>query len=260
MKRFSPQKFGTTLCSAQIMRASSVVMNGFLLTCRRTEDPELSLRISGEAPCSSASFGTRYKSPDPCSTYAPGSGISCQETSISRFLCCGSIDTFAVCVAMRVSFLTCLVKERTPTPECPSNPGSQPGFQYRCSLLRFKAKHGVAGLGMVLLELRAREKTSGHRGADARLQVTRVQGHRGHAESDRRLRHACREGRRRHAAFADRAHGGGGPAQPRAHPAHGRPGRGLVRAGRHRRGYVDLRRVAGVGTRSGVLLCAHHSG
>jgi len=50
MDRFSPQKFGTTLCSAQIMRASSVVINGFLLTCRRTEAPELSLRISGEAP------------------------------------------------------------------------------------------------------------------------------------------------------------------------------------------------------------------
>ena len=61
-----------------------------------------------------------------------------------------------------------------------------------------------------------------------------LEGHGRHAEPDRRLRDARREGRRRHAALADRPHGGRRAAQPRAHPAHGRPGRRLVRAGRHR--------------------------
>src|SRR3989442_13993950 len=82
------------LCSQQIMRASNVVMNGLLLTCIRLEAPELSLRVSGEAPCSSASFGTRYKSPEPNSTYAPGPGMSCHDTSGSRDLCCGSGEAF----------------------------------------------------------------------------------------------------------------------------------------------------------------------
>src|SRR2546428_5333992 len=88
------------LCSQQIMRASNVVMNGFLLTCIRLEAPELSLRISGEEPCISASFGTRYRSPEPNSTYAPGSGISCHDTSNSRDLCCGSAETTLASVPM----------------------------------------------------------------------------------------------------------------------------------------------------------------
>ena len=46
-----------------------------------------------------------------------------------------------------------------------------------------------------------------------------------------RLRHARRQGRPRHHAGADRADGGGGAAQPRADPAAGRSGVGLVRAG-----------------------------
>src|SRR5438445_11216130 len=91
------------LCSQQIMRASNVVMNGLLLTCIRLEAPELSLRISGEAPCSSASFGTRYKSPEPNSTYAPGPGMSCHDTSGSRDLFCGSVETFLASVPMIVS-------------------------------------------------------------------------------------------------------------------------------------------------------------
>src|SRR2546428_202019 len=88
------------LCSQQIMRASNVVMNGLLLTCIRLEAPELSLRISGEAPCSSASFGTRYRSPEPNSTYAPGPGMSCHDTSGNRDLCCGSVETFLASVPM----------------------------------------------------------------------------------------------------------------------------------------------------------------
>ena len=61
-----------------------------------------------------------------------------------------------------------------------------------------------------------------------------AQGHRRHAQPDRRLRHARREGRPRHDAGADRADGGGGAALARADPAAGRPGVRLVRAGRDR--------------------------
>ena len=46
----------------------------------------------------------------------------------------------------------------------------------------------------------------------------------------RLFRHARRQDRPRHAALADRADGGGRPAQPRADPAPCRPGRRLVRA------------------------------
>ena len=81
-----------------------------------------------------------------------------------------------------------------------------------------------------------RRRIDGDRRADAGGQGAGLQGHRGHAEPDRRLRHARREGRRRHPALADRPHGRGGPAQPRADPAHGRPGGRLVRAGGDRRG------------------------
>ena len=84
-----------------------------------------------------------------------------------------------------------------------------------------------------------------------------LQGHGGHAEPDGRLRDARREGRRRHPALADRPHGGRGAAQPRADPAHGRPGGRLVRAGRHPRGGADLRRLAGLGSVAGLQLRAH---
>ena len=50
-------------------------------------------------------------------------------------------------------------------------------------------------------------------------------------QQDRLLRHAGREGGRRHPAVADRADGRPGPAQPRADPADGRQGVGLVRSG-----------------------------
>ena len=51
-----------------------------------------------------------------------------------------------------------------------------------------------------------------------------------HHEPVRQLRHARRQGRPRDHAGADRADGGRGAEEPRAHPAPGRPGVGLVRA------------------------------
>ena len=55
----SDQKLGATLCSQHSIRACNVVMNGFLLSCMNVDAPELSLRISGEDPSSSASLGMR---------------------------------------------------------------------------------------------------------------------------------------------------------------------------------------------------------
>ena len=55
-----------------------------------------------------------------------------------------------------------------------------------------------------------------------------------HGEHDRQLRHARRQGRPRHPAGADRADGRGRATLARADPASRRPGRRLVRAGRHR--------------------------
>lgn len=40
-----PHKLGSILCSHAIRRASSVVTNGFLLTCTNREAPRLSFRI-----------------------------------------------------------------------------------------------------------------------------------------------------------------------------------------------------------------------
>ena len=68
------------------------------------------------------------------------------------------------------------------------------------------------------------------------------------------LRHARREGRARHDAGADRADGGRGAAQPRADPAAGRPGLGLVRAGRDRRRAAGLRRLGDLGARAALRL------
>ena len=77
--------------------------------------------------------------------------------------------------------------------------------------------------------LRAR-RIDGDRRVDAGDQGGRREGHRRHHQRQRRLRHARREGRPRHDAGADRADGGGGAAHPRADPAAGRSGVGLVRA------------------------------
>ena len=66
----------------------------------------------------------------------------------------------------------------------------------------------------------------------------------------RRLRDARREGRPRHDAGADRADGGRGAALPRADPAAGRPGLGLVRAGGDRGRGAGLRRLGDVRARS----------
>src|SRR5215471_13373990 len=51
------QKLGSMLCCAQRSRASSVVTNGFLLTCTSRDDPVLSLWMMGEPPGIMASLG-----------------------------------------------------------------------------------------------------------------------------------------------------------------------------------------------------------
>src|SRR5262249_55574335 len=104
----TPQKFGATLCSAQTIRASNVVTNGFALICTGREAPALSLRINGDEAAIRASLGMRYRSPVPTSTYAPASVMSCQATSRSLVLFCGSTDTFLASDAM--SYL----RSRTP--------------------------------------------------------------------------------------------------------------------------------------------------
>ncbi len=101
-----------------------------------------------------------------------------------------------------------------------------------------------------------RRRVDGDRRADSGRQGGRLEGHRRDAQPDRRLRDARREGRRRHAAVADRAHGRCRAAQPRADPAHGRPGCRLVRSGRHPDRRSDLRRLARLGPAAGVQLCA----
>ena len=111
-----------------------------------------------------------------------------------------------------------------------------------------------------------------------RRRADRGQGHGrrvdGHGRADARGQGAGRQGHRRHAnqtggfvmraekvgadtlLVPDRPHGGRGAAQPRADPAHGRPGGGLVRARGHRVAALDLRRLAGLGPGAGVRLCA----
>src|SRR5436309_7877441 len=64
------------LCCAQRRRASRVVQNGSLLSCIKREEPRLSFVTIGEEPLTRASFGMRYKSPLPLSTYAPASRMS----------------------------------------------------------------------------------------------------------------------------------------------------------------------------------------
>ena len=71
--------------------------------------------------------------------------------------------------------------------------------------------------------------------------------HRRHHQPDRRAGHAGREGRPRHDAGPDRADGRRGPAQPRADPAAGRPGRRLVRAAVIARRGRRLRRLGDLG-------------
>ena len=84
---------------------------------------------------------------------------------------------------------------------------------------------------------------------------SRRQGDRRHGQSQRRLRHDGREGRRRHHAGAHRQDGGRGAAQPRADPAPGRHGVGLVRAGGDARRRAGLRRLDDLGAGAGVRLC-----
>lgn len=62
------QKFGETLCSAHIIRASRVVIYGLSLIFTSLEAPALSLRTRGDAPCIRDSLGNRYRSPVPTST------------------------------------------------------------------------------------------------------------------------------------------------------------------------------------------------
>ncbi len=128
-------------------------------------------------------------------------------------------------------------------------PGRQPAARTarRKSACRRRADRGQ----------RQCRRVDGHRRADAGVESGRLESDGRHAESNGRLRDACREGRRRHAAVADRSHGVRGPAQPGADPAHGRPRRGLVRPGGHRRVGGRVRRMDGVGPEPGVLLCAH---
>ena len=105
-----------------------------------------------------------------------------------------------------------------------------------------------------------RARAGGRRGAGRPERGGRVHGHRRadpggegagqprdrrHRQRHRRLRHARGAGRRRHAAGPDRSHGRRGAAQPRAHPAPGRPGLRLVRPGGGGGGRADR---AGVGT------------
>ena len=96
-----------------------------------------------------------------------------------------------------------------------------------------------------------RRRVDGHRRADAgrrRSPATNVD--RRHGQPDRRARHRGAQGRARHDAGADRADGRRGAAQPRADPAAGRPGVGLVRAGGDRGRAARLRRPGRSGARS----------
>src|SRR5215469_8986538 len=61
--------------------------------------------MMGEPPGISASLGTRYKSPVPRSTYAPGSLSSSQTTSGRLNRCCGSTDLVFTCSIVSSSFL-----------------------------------------------------------------------------------------------------------------------------------------------------------
>src|SRR5262249_15000602 len=65
---FIDEKLGSMLCSAQSMRAASVVMYGFLLSCTNLDAPMLSLWTIGELPGTNASLGIRKRSPVPLST------------------------------------------------------------------------------------------------------------------------------------------------------------------------------------------------
>jgi hypothetical protein len=65
-----------------------------------------------------------------------------------------------------------------------------------------------------------------------RRKSRRRRAHRRHRQRHGRARHARREGRCGHDACADRRDGRRSATQPRTDPAHGRHGRGLLRAGR----------------------------
>src|SRR5207249_7464510 len=55
------QKFGSTLCSAAVILACSVVQNGFLLTWSRRDAPLDSFLMMGLVPGMNASWGRRYR-------------------------------------------------------------------------------------------------------------------------------------------------------------------------------------------------------
>ena len=81
-----------------------------------------------------------------------------------------------------------------------------------------------------------------HRRADAREQDHRRSGDRRHAQHHRQLHHDRHPRRQRHRARPHRENGRRGPAQPRAHPGAGGPGRRLFRPGgaRHLAGHVSV--------------------
>ncbi|SRR6266516_2458199 len=74
------------------MRASNVVMYGSGLSWMSREAPDDSLRMTGDDPWIRASFGTRYRSPEPTSTYAPGSLMLSQAVSGRDILREGLVD------------------------------------------------------------------------------------------------------------------------------------------------------------------------
>ncbi len=99
-----------------------------------------------------------------------------------------------------------------------------------------------------------------HRRADSRGEGARRARDRRHGEWDGELRDARRARGGGHPARPDRPHGRRGPAQPRAHPAPGRPGLGVVRPRRDRGGGTDRAGVGPLWARAAPGLCAGERG
>ena len=94
---------------------------------------------------------------------------------------------------------------------------------------------------------RRRRRVDGDGRVHARREGARRQGDRRHGQRHRRSGHPGRQGRLGHHAVPHRRHGGRRPAEPSAHPAHGRHGVRLLRPGGHRGRGPGLRRLDGLG-------------